>query len=289
MLRNLTVKGLDAAAEELRREPWEMGGTARRAGRSGGAQAMSVNETVIALLRPKPDLALLSGEPADARASARAAVDAPDGIGAVASYTSEVPLPAAGTWSSPARGSARADLVLTAPGAGVPLLFIEVDNCTEDAAVIADKFTKYLRFFPRRVKDTDGTETPLWRLRWSAPPDPYTDRPHPPVLLVFNQFGARPARNTMRQVAALTRPLWDGQPVRSGSYHLYDGKIPIVATTLELLREHGPAFWRFGRDDRQPLTDAIGNPRGARSWRAAERLRRPARRLTGSNVGAWPN
>ncbi|MFD5110440.1 hypothetical protein [Streptomyces cinereoruber] len=33
---------------------------------------------------------------------------------------------------------------------------------------------------------------------------------------------------------------------------------------LEELREHdpaGPAFWRFGRDRRQPLLDAIGNPR----------------------------
>ncbi|MFF4829927.1 hypothetical protein ACFY20_45180, partial [Streptomyces sp. NPDC001312] len=40
--------------------------------------------------------------------------------------------------------------------------------------------------------------------------------------------------------------------------------IPIVATTLDLLREHGPAgpaFWRFGRDHREPLLDAIGNPR----------------------------
>ncbi|MGW0917101.1 hypothetical protein ACWD1Z_36165 [Streptomyces sp. NPDC002784] len=27
-------------------------------------------------------------------------------------------------------GSARADIVLTAPEAGVPLLFIEADNCT---------------------------------------------------------------------------------------------------------------------------------------------------------------
>jgi hypothetical protein len=37
-----------------------------------------------------------------------------------------------------------------------------------------------------------------------------------------------------------------------------------VATTRNLLREHGPtgpAFWRFGRDHREPLLVAIGNPR----------------------------
>uniref|UniRef100_UPI002F90C7EE hypothetical protein n=1 Tax=Streptomyces longwoodensis TaxID=68231 RepID=UPI002F90C7EE len=49
-----------------------------------------------------------------------------------------------------------------------------------------------------------------------------------------------------------------------GGYHSYDRSIPIVATTLQELREHGPAgpaFWRFGREDRQPLLGAIGNAR----------------------------
>jgi hypothetical protein len=54
--------------------------------------------------------------------------------------------------------------------------------------------------------------------------------------------------------------------------------MPIVATTLELLREHGPAgpaFWRFGREDRQNLWDAIGNPRrDAALARRAEDARR---------------
>ncbi|WP_327699922.1 hypothetical protein [Streptomyces sp. NBC_00459] len=37
-----------------------------------------------------------------------------------------------------------------------------------------------------------------------------------------------------------------------------------MATMLELLRVHGPAgpaFWRFGREGRQNLWDAIGDPR----------------------------
>ncbi|MFC5203562.1 replication-relaxation family protein [Streptomyces kaempferi] len=76
--------------------------------------------------------------------------------GAITSYATEVGLPVAGTWKNPGFGSARADIVCTAPQDGVPLLFIEVDNCTEDAALIAAKFDKYMRFFQRKVKDTDA-------------------------------------------------------------------------------------------------------------------------------------
>ena len=54
--------------------------------------------------------------------------------------------------------------------------------------------------------------------------------------------------------------------------------MPIVATTLELLREHGPAgpaFRRFGREGYQNLWDAIGNPRrDAALARRAEDARR---------------
>jgi hypothetical protein len=54
---------------------------------------MSVNETILALLRPKPDLALLEGEPAEALAAAQAAVEAPAGLGWLRSYSTEVHLP----------------------------------------------------------------------------------------------------------------------------------------------------------------------------------------------------
>ncbi len=56
--------------------------------------------------------------------------------------------------------------------------------------------------------------------------------------------------------------------------------MPIVATTLELLREHGPAgpaFRRFGRDVDQNLWDAIGNPR--RDAGLARRAEEGRRRL----------
>ncbi|MDN3258796.1 hypothetical protein QWJ26_03060 [Streptomyces sp. CSDS2] len=89
-LRNLTPKGLQAASYELQRPVSEMSSTARGAGSSGVSHPMAVNETVIAMLRPKPDLAKLAQEPADVQA----AVDAPPGIGTIASYWTEVPLQA---------------------------------------------------------------------------------------------------------------------------------------------------------------------------------------------------
>jgi hypothetical protein len=168
-LRNLTLKGLQAASYELRRPVTEMGSTVRGAGSSGAPHPMAVNETVIAMLRPKPNMARLIVDPPHVQAAARAAVDGPDGIGTIASYWTEVSLPATGTWNAPGKGGAQADIVLTAPQDGVPLLFIEVDNCHETAEELADKLEKYARFFRRKVKDTDGRERPMWRTRWSAP------------------------------------------------------------------------------------------------------------------------
>ena len=159
-------------------------------------------------------------------------------------------------------------------------MFIEADNCTEDASVIALKFDKYMRHFHRKTKDTDGQDKPMWRTRWSAPDPQWGDATHPPVLLVFNQVGKRPALKQMEKIAALTREHWQGQWAEGG-FRIYNQKMPIVATTLELLREHGPAgpaFWRFGREDRQNLWEAIGNPRrdAALARRAEERRRRQA-------------
>ncbi|MFI6086228.1 hypothetical protein ACIBBB_35780 [Streptomyces sp. NPDC051217] len=67
----------------------------------------------------------------------REAVDAPGGIGSIASYWT-VPLPATGTWNTPGKGVAQADIVLTASQDRVPLLFIEVDNCDETPKELAD-------------------------------------------------------------------------------------------------------------------------------------------------------
>ncbi|MEU2866614.1 hypothetical protein ABZ672_51700, partial [Streptomyces mirabilis] len=73
----------------------------KSAGRSGASHPMTVNETVIALIRPKPDLGRLTEQPTEAQAAARAAVDAPDGIGTLTSYATEVALPVKGDLEEP--------------------------------------------------------------------------------------------------------------------------------------------------------------------------------------------
>ncbi|MBK3521019.1 MULTISPECIES: hypothetical protein [Streptomyces] len=85
----------------------EMGSAARGVGSSGALHPMAVNETVIAMLRPKPDMARFTVDPPHVQAAARAAVDAPPGFGTIASYWPEVPLP-----GRPARG--------TRPGGAAP-------------------------------------------------------------------------------------------------------------------------------------------------------------------------
>jgi hypothetical protein len=224
---------------------------------------MTVNEAVLALLRPKPDLSQLAGEPADVLAAAQAAVDAPAGLGTIASYATEVALPATGTWSNPGRGGAQADIVITAPEDGVPLLFVEIDNCFESPQIFAAEIDKYMRFGRRKVKDIDGTERPMWRTRWWVPDGRHGDQPHPPLLLVFNRIGPRNPNTVIAQLAELTQRHWKGTAYED-CFHMYDGKPPIVVTGMKQLQEHGPAgviFRRFGRPQNQTLLEAIGIPR----------------------------
>ncbi|MEU6557795.1 replication-relaxation family protein [Streptomyces sp. NPDC046915] len=220
---------------------------------------MTVNEAVLALLRPKPDLSQLVNEPADVVA-AQAAVDASDGLGTIASYTTEVALPATGTWSNPGKGGAQADIVITAPEDGVPLPFVEIDNCYESAQVLTAKIDKYMRFCQRRVKDADGKERPMWRTRWWVPDGRHGDQPHPPLLLVFNRIDPRNPNTVIAQLAELTERHWQGTAYE-GSFHIYDGKLPIVVTGMKHLQEHGPAgavFRRFGRPCWTPVPTEPG-------------------------------
>ncbi|KAF3469994.1 hypothetical protein [Streptomyces sp. Tu 3180] len=89
-VRVLTIAGLAATGLEMDREPEEMGSMPKGVGSSGASHPVTVNEMVIALIRPKPNLDLVAGEPAEAVVAAQAAVDAPDGIGTLASYATEV-------------------------------------------------------------------------------------------------------------------------------------------------------------------------------------------------------
>lgn len=254
-LRNLTPKGLEAASYELRRPVTEMGSTARGAGSSGASHPMAVNETVIAMLRPKPDMARLAVDPPHVQAAAQAAVAGPDGIGTIASFWTEVPLPATGTWNVPGKGGAQADLVLTAPQDGVPLLFIEVDNCHETAEELAAKLEKYARFFRRKVKDTDGKERPMWRTRWTAPEGRYGE------LLRGRVYGAdhdHPGPLPHRDYAELV-----GGPLDGLLLDITGWTADEIQTGVALMTELG----QFGAGGR-----ALYDPR------PGERNRHPARR-----------
>ncbi|WP_229864542.1 hypothetical protein [Streptomyces djakartensis] len=85
----------------------------------------------------------------------------------------------------------------------------------------------------------------------------------------------------MKKVAALTREHWQGQ--WADGFHLYNDKMPIVATTLDLLREHGPAGSAFWLRPRRP-TEHLGGDRQPAPGRRARppRRRRAAPPRTGS-------
>ncbi|MFJ4467491.1 replication-relaxation family protein [Streptomyces sp. NPDC089424] len=162
-LWGLTPLGLDAAAEVLGRGPGEMGGIARGAARSGAPHAMAVNETVIAITRTPPAATRpipSTRNPATAPPTETAPA-APEGIGSIFAWSTEVALNLPSTGRN--RSGVRADAVLQAPVAGVPVLLVEVDNCTEAADVVAAKFDKYLRFFRLQAKDHRGRDVPAWR------------------------------------------------------------------------------------------------------------------------------
>ncbi|MFD1313700.1 replication-relaxation family protein [Streptomyces kaempferi] len=160
-LWGLTPLGLTAAAEVLGRPAADMGGNARGAAHSGAPHAMAVNETVIALTGTQPaptrPIARTTPTPAPAMPTEPAtpttavALVVPPGFGSVASWATEVVHNLPGT--SRTRPSVRADAVLRAPEAGLPVLLVEVDRCTEADEVLAGKFARYHQYFRVKVKD----------------------------------------------------------------------------------------------------------------------------------------
>jgi hypothetical protein len=252
---NLTPLGLDAPVEVLDRPPGERGGTARGAARSGAPHAVAVNETVIAITRtpatatrpvPRRQPAPMA-PPAAEQAPAPGLVLEPHGMGWVGSWSTEIALTLPTSRGN--RAGVRADAVLQAPEAGLPVLFVEVDNCAESAVTLAAKFEKYLRHFRLKSKNPLGSERPVWRTQY-----PSTGREGPPpVVAVFNpgiRTGPQALKNRMNTVMELTRLVW------SGSYHLADGgygfeerdgyyadATPLLFTTLDRLQTSGPRTW----------------------------------------------
>ncbi|MEU6299778.1 replication-relaxation family protein [Streptomyces erythrochromogenes] len=273
-LWSLTPAGLEAAAHALERPVKEMGGTARAAAASGAKHALRVTETLAAFVQQPVEpterpVARTRTVPRQAPLRRR-----PPGLGPLSSWSTEVVLPTGGTFTSPARGSLRADAVFALPGAPVPLLFLEVDNGTETRAQVADKLARYSRFFARTDKsrpDTvGGRDRPLWRTVWTAP-DGGREQPHPPVAIVFTKaMGPEAMDACMRGIAELSAPVWQGDwhPGRrvgeqQDGFRTFQGRVPVVACRLDRLQAdgpHGPIWWRYGRKrGGQTLTAALDN------------------------------
>ncbi|MGW3736465.1 replication-relaxation family protein [Streptomyces sp. NPDC005148] len=268
-LWNLMTAGLVAAASELGRPVREMGGTARDAAKAGAAHALAVTDTIDAF-RQSPPLPTKSVARRTTRPAPERVLPArPRGLGHLRGWETEVALPVTGTFTTPARGSLRADAVLTAPEDQVPVLFVEVDNHTEPAAVVAAKIDRYSRFFRRQVKNDRGRDVALWSTLW----DGSGRGGFPPVALVFTKdVGAQARMNRLKAVRDLSRtcwqPRWDSplgwSPKRTEEDGWWDhaGTVPVIATHLDQLRTHGPhgpVWWRFGHSDWQPITDALAN------------------------------
>ncbi|MEW2491677.1 replication-relaxation family protein [Streptomyces sp. NPDC048411] len=287
-LWNLTTAGLAAAASELGRPVREMGGTARDAAKAGAAHALAVTDTIDAFRQSPP----LPTKPV-ARRTTRPAPERvlpvrPRGLGHLRGWETEVALPVTGTFTTPARGSLRADAVLTAPEDQVPVLFVEVDNHTEPAAVVAAKIERYRRFFRRQVKDHRGHDIPMWSTLWDD-----SDRGgFPPVALMFTKDVGPDARmNRIKTIHDLSRPFWKpswqtplDQSMRNDTeedgWWDHTGTVPVIATHLDQLRTHGPhgpVWWRFGRNQWQPITDALTNTGTKDEYHARQEQRRQER------------
>lgn len=245
-LWSLTPKGLDSAARLLKRKPEEMGGRARGAGRGGAPHAMAVNATVVAFTR--------------------------GGVGDITSWRTEVPHALA----SSGKQNVRADAVLRAPEAGVPLLMVEVDLNTEPVERLADKLAVYAALYRRRVNDpaapgdwtarrSGASLVPYWETLY-----PDTGLPGwPPLAFVFTgRGGPRAMANRMQALVDLGREHWAAEEHRDrdgDGYLDFTGKVPLVLTTLERLQQHGPhgPVWQRvaqHREGFEPLFQALADP-----------------------------
>ncbi|MFF7216102.1 hypothetical protein ACFZAU_37165 [Streptomyces sp. NPDC008238] len=92
------------------------------------------------------------------------------------------------------------------------------------------------------------------------------------------QVGPKALQARIQEVARLSREHWQGRrcygPLiestgRIDDYRDYEGAVPVLATTLDQLRQHGPRgkiWWRFGHGSAQVLTDALDNPDDRRAY-----------------------
>ncbi|MGW3985287.1 hypothetical protein [Streptomyces mirabilis] len=92
----------------------------------------------------------------------------------------------------------------------------------------------------------------------------------------------------MSEVGELAREHWRGEwnadhapeGERPDGYRDYEGRVPLLATTLHRLAghgPHGPVWWRYGHTSWQTLGDALGNPDDFSAYSVRDQARRKAR------------
>ncbi|MEU3595207.1 replication-relaxation family protein [Streptomyces filamentosus] len=185
----------------------------------------------------------------------------------------------------------RADLVVRAPQARVPVMLVEVDRRSEDAHELVTKLRRYWEWGRLLPKDADkrtvdlvrsrpdaiervGHEQRLWRRVY-----PSTGREGlVPLAFVFADTTETKVANTIAALEEADRRYWaprryDSLYEKAITARDYRQAVPVVVTTLEQLQEHGAgaAVWRrLGRTREQTLTDALDNPDGHTLYRAQE-------------------
>ncbi|WP_258056112.1 hypothetical protein [Streptomyces sp. Ru62] len=182
----------------------------------------------------------------------------------------------------------RADLVVRAREAGVPVMLLEIDRRAEDADDLVAKLRRYwewgrllapdadkhtvnlVRSQPDAIEDV-GHEKRLWRRVY-----PPTHREGlVPLAFVFADTTEAKAANTVAVLEEAGSRYWAPRRYQTLYRKAITAKdcsqaVPVVVTTLEQLKKHGAdaAVWRrLGREDEQTLADALDNPDGDALYR----------------------
>ncbi|MFE7046332.1 replication-relaxation family protein, partial [Streptomyces atratus] len=181
----------------------------------------------------------------------------------------------------------RADLVVRASAAGVPVMLLEIDRRTEDAHELVHKLRRYWEW--GRLLSSDADKHTVDRVRSRPDAIEHVDhekrlwrRVYPPtgreglvpVAFVFADTTEAKVANTVKVLQEAGRRYW--APHRYDTYYRgitarnYGQAVPVVVTTLEQLQEDGAgaAVWRrLGREGEQKLTAALDNPDGDALYR----------------------
>ncbi|MEV7077844.1 hypothetical protein AB0N88_04705 [Streptomyces sp. NPDC093516] len=185
----------------------------------------------------------------------------------------------------------RADLVVRAPEARVPVMLLEIDRRSEDAHDLVQKLRRYWEWGRRLPKDAAKRTVDLVRSRpgviedvahelrlWRRVYPPTGREGLVPLAFVFADTTEAKVANTVAVLEEAGRHYWaprryDTLYPKAVTARDYRQAVPVVVTTLEQLQEHGAgaAVWRrLGRTGEQTLTDALDNPDGHALYLAQE-------------------